>query len=99
MLIASATGVIGRWGLAASLSAAGHFSFIHIDDAVSAALHAIDGGWGVYNIVDDQPTTVAEFIPELAQALGAPAPRRVSAWLDPPCGRHPRGVPHAADSV
>jgi hypothetical protein len=75
------TGIIGRGG--------GRFSFIHIDDAVSATLHAIDGGWGAYNVVDDQPTTAAEFIPALAEALGAPAPRRIPAWLARPlAGRH-----------
>jgi nucleoside-diphosphate-sugar epimerase len=67
----------------------GRFSFIHIDDAVSATLHAIDGGWGAYNIVDDQPTPASEFIPALAEALGAPAPRRISAWLARPlAGQH-----------
>jgi nucleoside-diphosphate-sugar epimerase len=59
----------------------GRFSFIHIDDAVSATLQAIEGGSGVYNVVDDEPVLVRDFLPELARALDARSPRRIPRWL------------------
>ena len=63
-------------------SGAGVWSFVHIDDAASATLAAIEHGPpGVYNIVDDDPARVSEWLPELAAALGAPPPRQVPAWV------------------
>jgi nucleoside-diphosphate-sugar epimerase len=60
----------------------GVWSFLHIDDAATATLAAIEGGRaGVYNIVDDDPAPVAEWLPFLAAAVGAKPPRRVPAWL------------------
>jgi 2-alkyl-3-oxoalkanoate reductase len=60
----------------------GVWSFIHIDDAATATLAAIERGrTGVYNIVDDDPAPVAEWLPVLAAAIGAKPPRRVPAWL------------------
>jgi 2-alkyl-3-oxoalkanoate reductase len=60
----------------------GIWSFIHIDDVASATIAAIErGGAGIYNIVDDDPAPVAEWLPELARAIGAPSPRRVPVWL------------------
>ena len=60
----------------------GVWSFIHIDDAATATLAAIESGrTGVYNIVDDDPAPVAEWLPVLAAAIGAKPPRRVPAWL------------------
>jgi 2-alkyl-3-oxoalkanoate reductase len=60
----------------------GVWSFIHIDDAATATLAAIERGRaGVYNIVDDDPAPVAEWLPALAAAIGAKPPRRVPAWL------------------
>ncbi len=50
----------------------GVWSFIHIADAAEATVAAIEhGGRGVYNVVDDEPAPVAEWLPELAQELGA----------------------------
>jgi nucleoside-diphosphate-sugar epimerase len=60
---------------------AGRQPFIQLDDAVSATLAAIDNGTGVYNVVDDDPAPASEWIPGLAEALGARPPRRVPAWL------------------
>jgi nucleoside-diphosphate-sugar epimerase len=60
---------------------AGRQAFIHLDDAVSATLAAVDRGTGVYNVVDDDPARASEWIPGLADALGAKPPRRVPAWL------------------
>lgn len=63
-------------------SGGGIWSFVHIDDAAEATVAAIEGGApGVFNIVDDEPATVAEWLPELADAIGARRPRRVPAWL------------------
>ena len=62
--------------------AGGVWSFIHIEDAAEATVNAIEGsGRGVYNIVDDEPAAVAEWLPIAARAVEAPAPRRVPRWL------------------
>jgi 2-alkyl-3-oxoalkanoate reductase len=61
---------------------AGLWSFVHIDDAASATVAAIDrGAPGVYNIVDDEPAPASEWLPYLASVLGAKPPRRVPTWL------------------
>ena len=61
---------------------AAHWSFLHVDDAAAATLAAIQGGApGVYNIVDDEPAPVSEWLPHLASALGAKPPRRVPLWV------------------
>jgi nucleoside-diphosphate-sugar epimerase len=59
------------------------FSFIHAHDAATAILAAIEhpAASGVLNIVDDQPTLVHDWLPEMAAMLRAPAPRHVPAWL------------------
>ena len=60
----------------------GVWSFIHVDDAAAATAAAIErGSPGVYNIADDEPAPVADWLPELARVLGARPPRRVPAWL------------------
>jgi len=60
----------------------GVWSFIHIDDVASTTLSAIErGAAGIYNIVDDEPAPVAEWLPLLASAIGAPPPRHIPAWL------------------
>ena len=60
----------------------GIWSFIHIDDAARATLATVDRGRpGVYNIVDDDPAPVSEWLPELARILGAKPPFRVPAWV------------------
>jgi nucleoside-diphosphate-sugar epimerase len=60
----------------------GVWSFVHIEDAATATLAAVDGGpSGVYNIVDDEPATVAEYLPALAAAVGAKRPWRVPRWV------------------
>ena len=62
--------------------AGGIWSWIHIDDAASAAVAAVEGGApGVYNIVDDDPAPVSEWLPALAESIGAKPPRRVPVWL------------------
>lgn len=60
----------------------GIWSFVHVADAAHATVLAIERGKpGIYNIVDDEPAPVAEWLPALAEAVGAKRPRRVPAWL------------------
>ena len=61
---------------------AGVWSFVHIADAAEATVAAVEHGKrGVYNVVDDEPAPVAEWLPALAQAIGAPKPRHVPAFV------------------
>lgn len=61
---------------------AGVWSFLHIRDAAAATVAALEhGAPGVYNVVDDEPASVAEWLPYVSRAVGAKAPRRVPAWL------------------
>jgi 2-alkyl-3-oxoalkanoate reductase len=63
-------------------SGAGIWSFIHIDDAVSATRLAIERApAGIYNIVDNDPAEVAVWLPELANVLGAKPPLHFPAWV------------------
>lgn len=58
--------------------AGGVWSFTQIDDAVAATVAAVGAGApGLYNVVDDDPAPVREWLPVLAEAVGAPAPRHV----------------------
>jgi nucleoside-diphosphate-sugar epimerase len=66
--------IVGRGG--------GLFSFIHIDDAASATVAAVErGSPGIYNIVDDDPAPLREWLPIYAEALGAKRPLRVPPWV------------------
>jgi len=61
---------------------AGVWSFIHIADAASGTVAAVDrGDPGIYAIVDDDPAPVSEWLPALAEALGAKKPMRVPAFV------------------
>jgi nucleoside-diphosphate-sugar epimerase len=61
---------------------AGVWSFIHLDDAATATLAFVErGAPGIYNVADDEPAAVRDWIPELARAVGAKPPRRVPVWL------------------
>lgn len=63
----------------------GIWSFCHVDDAASATVAAANrGASGLYNIVDDDPAAVAEWLPELASAAGARKPMRIPAWAARP---------------
>jgi 2-alkyl-3-oxoalkanoate reductase len=63
----------------------GVWSFIHLDDAATATVAAVErGAAGVYNIVDDEPAPVAEWLPHLAEAVGAKPPMRLPVWLARP---------------
>jgi nucleoside-diphosphate-sugar epimerase len=62
-------------------SGAGIASFLHVEDAAAAAGLVVDRGTGVYNVTDDEPAPMSEWLPALAEALGARPPRRVPFWL------------------
>lgn len=60
----------------------GVWSYVHIEDAAAATVAAVDHGQpGVYNVVDDEPAPVREWLPVLASALDAKPPRRIPRWL------------------
>ncbi|MFI2207014.1 NAD-dependent epimerase/dehydratase family protein [Streptomyces sp. NPDC020192] len=60
----------------------GVWSLVHIADAASATVAAIERGTsGIYHVADDEPAPVHVWLPELAHALGAKPPRRIPAWL------------------
>src|SRR5260370_31643647 len=57
-------------------------SFVHLDDAAAATVLALDhDGPAIYNITDDGPARMCDWLPALAEALGAKPPRRVRVWL------------------
>ncbi|WP_235503585.1 NAD-dependent epimerase/dehydratase family protein [Aeromicrobium sp. Root344] len=63
-------------------SGAGHSSWVHLDDAASATVLAIEQkARGVFNIVDDDPAPASEWLPYLAECAGAKRPMRVPVWL------------------
>lgn len=60
----------------------GVWSFVHVNDAARATVAAALGGSpGIYNIVDDEPGRVCEWLPHLAEAMGAKPPPRIKPWL------------------
>jgi nucleoside-diphosphate-sugar epimerase len=61
---------------------AGYFSWVHLDDAAAATVLAVEQrARGVFNIVDDDPAPVSEWLPYLAACAGAKRPMRVPRWL------------------
>ena len=62
--------------------AGGVWSLIHVADAAGATVAAVEhGDRGIYNVVDDEPARVSEFVPFAAEVLGAKPPRRMPKWL------------------
>jgi nucleoside-diphosphate-sugar epimerase len=60
----------------------GILSWVHLDDAAAATVLALEqDGAGIYNIVDDEPAPMCEWLPVLANALGAKPPRHIPLWL------------------
>ncbi len=61
----------------------GWWSFVHVEDAAAATALAIERGkaGNIYNIVDDEPALVREWLPALATMLGAKRPRHMPGWL------------------
>ncbi len=63
----------------------GYFSWVHLDDAASATVLAVEQhATGVFNIVDDEPAPVSEWLPYLAACAGAKPPMRIPQWLARP---------------
>jgi nucleoside-diphosphate-sugar epimerase len=62
-------------------SGGGMFSFLHVEDAATSAVAAVERGSGVYNITDDQPAAAREWIQAFCREAGAPAPVRLPAWI------------------
>ena len=58
-----------------------YFANIHVDDAARAVTAALDAPSGVYNVVEDEPVTQAEYAAEFSKALGTPKSMRVPRWL------------------
>jgi nucleoside-diphosphate-sugar epimerase len=66
--------IIGRGG--------GIWSFVHINDVARATVAAVESDiTGTFNVVDDEPAAVAQWLPELANAVGAKPPFRLPAFL------------------
>ncbi len=60
----------------------GIFSWLHLDDGATATVAALEqSGPAIYNIVDDEPAPLRDWLPMLASALGAKPPRHMPAWL------------------
>ena len=60
----------------------GVFSFVHVDDAATATVAAVGrGAPGIYNVVDDEPAPVSEWLPAYAEVIGAPPPGRAPAFV------------------
>jgi nucleoside-diphosphate-sugar epimerase len=60
----------------------GVWSFIQIEDAAAATVEAIEHGErGIYNVVDDEPAPISEWLPVLAKALGAKPPRHMPLFV------------------
>lgn len=60
----------------------GTFSFVHVEDAAAATVAALDHGQtGTYNVVDDEPAPMRDWVPIYAEAIGARRPLQVPLWL------------------
>ncbi len=60
----------------------GVFSFVHVDDAADATVAAVErGAPGIYNVVDDDPAPISDWLPVFADAIGAKRPMRVPTFL------------------
>jgi nucleoside-diphosphate-sugar epimerase len=63
-------------------SGAGTTSFVHVDDAAAATVLALSGPTGVFNICDDRPASLKEWLPFYARLVGAPPPRHIPALAE-----------------
>lgn len=73
-----------RWMLPIVGNGLGTFSFVHVDDAAAATVCAVERGSGVYNIVDDDPAQIRDWIPAFCAEVGSPRPLRVPRWVAVP---------------
>jgi 2-alkyl-3-oxoalkanoate reductase len=60
---------------------AGVASYLHVEDAATATVAALDTGQGIYNIVDDEPAAFRDWLPFVAGVVGAEPPRHLPVWL------------------
>jgi len=58
-----------------------YFSSIHVDDAATAAVAALDSPSAVYNVTDDEPLRMRDYGRAITDAFGLKPPRRVPKWL------------------
>jgi nucleoside-diphosphate-sugar epimerase len=68
----------------------GVWSFVHVDDAAAATVAALER-WmpgEIYNVVDDEPSPVRDWLPALAASIGAPPPRHLPRWVGRLLGAH-----------
>ncbi|MGH3011404.1 MAG: NAD-dependent epimerase/dehydratase family protein [Gaiellaceae bacterium] len=79
----------GQWPIIGD--GGGVWSFVHLDDAATATLAAIErGAPGIYNVVDDEPAPAAVWVTELARVLGGKPPEHVSEEVAlPASGEYP----------
>jgi 2-alkyl-3-oxoalkanoate reductase len=78
----TSTGDVRRRRLPIVGKGSGVFSFIHVDDAADATVAAVErGAPGIYNVTDDEPAPMTEWVPVFAEAAGAKPPWRVPVWL------------------
>jgi nucleoside-diphosphate-sugar epimerase len=70
-------------------------SFVHVDDAAAATVLALDGPFGTYNVVDDEPAPLCDWLPVFAEAIGAPVPPRVADADGGDAERYERGASNA----
>jgi nucleoside-diphosphate-sugar epimerase len=74
----------------------GIFSYVHVEDAADATVLALNQGEaGIYNIVDDEPTPLREWLPIYAELLGAPQPMRVPKMVGQLVGSGSIGRPNS----
>lgn len=60
----------------------GVWSFVHVDDVATATTAAVEGApTGIFNVVDDEPAPVSEWLPYLARVIGAPPPRHIPGFV------------------
>jgi nucleoside-diphosphate-sugar epimerase len=78
----SSTSDVRKWRFPVVGRGEGVFSFIHVDDAADATVAAVErGAPGIYDVVDDDPAPMRDWLPAFAAANGAKKPLRVPTWL------------------
>src|SRR5215211_4294778 len=81
-VVVKAGGAAPRYGSLYGPGATGYTSWVHVDDAASATVLAVEQkAKGVFNIVDDEPAPASEWLPYLAACAGAKPPMRIPKWL------------------
>lgn len=65
-------------------------SWIHVEDGATAVVAVLENArsGSVYNVVDDEPASMAAIVTEMARTLGLPRPRNMPLWLARLGGRY-----------